>query len=36
MGHRVPSESADVMGVAREILRLYLENTGVRGVLSKD
>ncbi|KAN0120381.1 Serine hydrolase FSH [Hyaloscypha variabilis] len=36
MGHRVPSEPADVMGVAREILRLYLETTGVRGVLSKD
>jgi len=36
IGHRLPSERADIMAVAMEILRLYMETTGVRGVLSKD
>lgn len=36
VGHRLPSELADVMNIAREILMLYLKTTGVRGILSKD
>lgn len=33
--HRLPSEQADVLAIAREILRLYLLSTGVRGVISQ-
>jgi len=36
VGHRLPSELADLMNIAREILTLYLKTTGVRWILSKD
>ena len=36
IGHRLPSEQGDILAIARQVLRLYLETTGVRGVLSKD
>lgn len=36
IGHRLPNELADITSIARDILRLYLETTGVRGILSKD
>jgi predicted esterase len=35
VGHRLPGEQAAVVAIAREILRLYMLTTGVRGTLSQ-
>lgn len=35
VGHRLPNEAKDIMCIAREILRLYLLTTGIRGTLSQ-
>lgn len=35
IGHRLPNAPADITTIAREILRLYMQTTGVRGTLSQ-
>ena len=35
IGHRLPNEPKDVLSIVREILRLYLLTTGIRGTLNQ-